>query len=325
LLFCSVGLLFGLYPGISGRTKGVAVYRRAMVVGLIALTVAVFPRQGRLYTAMHASPGSGWNTYVEESVHGVVLAHEQWPVVYNYINGLSHGARGFELSYGFYLESIEAISYTPRPQNVLVIGFGTGYVTETAESSDEVESITLVELNRGLLTNLKKIVPFRKMLADPRLNLVVDDGRRFLTQSDRKFDVILMDPLRSRTAYSNNLYSREFFQLLQQHLTPGGVVMVWLDELQVIPNTVLSVFGKVRMYDYFLLASDSSFRKDEQRALKLLHRFSAAEQAMILRRGHFVKGQDELRKDLQGFPVNRDLKPVSEFYLRAVLSGRPGP
>jgi spermidine synthase len=74
------------------------------------------------------------------------------------------------------------------------------------------------------------------LLNDPRIETVYDDARRFLLRTRDKYDVIYMDPLRSTTAYSNNLYSREFFELAKARLNPNGVIMVWADEHHVVPN-----------------------------------------------------------------------------------------
>ena len=282
---------------------------------MLVLTVAIFPRKGQLYAVMHGNPGPGWTTHVEEGLNGVVLANERGPVVFNYINGLGHGARGTYYSMAFYRRAIEAISFARQPDDVLVIGFGTGYITEVAVKSRDVKSITLVELNRALLTNLQKMQVFRDILGDPRVDLVVEDGRRYLAQNDRKYDVILMDPLRSTTAYSNNLYSREFFQSLKAHLKPGGVVMVWLDEVRVLPNTVLSVFENMRMYEAFVLASDGPVSKDAAREAQMLSTFPPADREIITTIDHFTRDETVLRREFAGLPINRDWEPVSEYYL----------
>lgn len=60
------------------------------------------------------------------------------------------------------------------------------------------------------------------MLSDPRVHLIVDDGKRYLFNSTKKFDLITTDALWSFTAYSNNLYSQDFYRLVQAHLGRAG-------------------------------------------------------------------------------------------------------
>ncbi len=59
---------------------------------------------------------------------------------------------------------------------------------------------------------------------EPNLNVAVQDGRRFLSQSDRKYDIIIADAYR-QPYIPFHLATREFFDLAREHLNPGGVVV----------------------------------------------------------------------------------------------------
>ena len=66
------------------------------------------------------------------------------------------------------------------------------------------------------------------IVSNPRAHLVVDDGRRFLMRTDRKFDVITIDPPPPvEAAGSSLLYSREMYAVLKQRLRPGGILQQW--------------------------------------------------------------------------------------------------
>src|SRR5262249_15866825 len=136
-----------------------------------------------------------------------------------------------------------------------------------------VKNVTVVELNSTLIGNLGKLSVFQHMLADKRVELVIDDGRRFLLRTEAKYDVIMMDPLRTTTAYSNNLYSRQFFELVRQHLNRDGVLLVWTDEFGIMPKTVSSVFENTRLYSYFILASNGELVDNEHRRQEILAGF----------------------------------------------------
>ena len=62
------------------------------------------------------------------------------------------------------------------------------------------------------------------LLGDGRIRHAFTDGRAFILKGGRKYDVIEADALRPASAYSGNLYSREYFDLLRRHLKPGGLV-----------------------------------------------------------------------------------------------------
>ena len=55
------------------------------------------------------------------------------------------------------------------------------------------------------MKNLKKILVVNKELSDSRVKLIIEDGRRFLLRTNEKLDLILIDPIRTTTSYSNNL------------------------------------------------------------------------------------------------------------------------
>ena len=170
-------------------------------------------------------------------------------------------------------------------------------------------------MNETLLKNLRKIAIFYEILDDPRLSVVLDDGRRFLLRTDKKYDLIAIDALRTSTAYSNNIYSRQFFQLVKKHLKEDGVLLVWLDEHLVMPNTVRSVFDQLRVYSYFMLASNSRFEKKPERVMKLLAKFSPNERKLILAEGEYLGDQAYITIKADHYPINQDWKPVTEYYL----------
>jgi predicted membrane-bound spermidine synthase len=310
---CAVSLCLA---AAGGRWAGRAVPlgARAAVCGtLLAAALALFPGRGELYAVMHPPASPGWETYFEEGVDGVVLARRRGEEVDNYINGLLHGGRP---GYCFYREAVEALAYAPRAENVLVIGFGTGSITEAALKAPGVRRVTLVEISRTLLTNLAKVDACRRTLADPRLEVVIDDGRRFLLQSPDAYDLILIDPLRTTTAYSNNLYSHEFFTLAARRLNPGGVFLVWTDELAVLPNTLRSAFGQLRVYDYFCLASDGPFRLNPQRRDAVLAAFLPGDRQQIEAfPTRYLGDAGYVARVAGAAPVNRDWRPNSEYFL----------
>jgi len=315
LLFSLVGIIFAIFvsgPPVGGLQPAV---KTAVVLITAAASIILFPGKGRLYETMHTSPGRDFETYFEEGVDGTIMTYKKDETVKNYINGRAHGGRP---GYWFYYEAIEAAAFAPKMENVLLIGYGTGSIAEAVLKVDEVRKVTLVELNRTLIRNLKKIPLFREMLSDKKIDLIIDDGRRFLLRTGRKYDLILIDPLLTTTSYSNNLYSRQFFLLAKKHLNRGGILMVYTEEHRVMPKTLLSVFERVRMYDFFLLASDVPFKRNPERSEKLIARFPPEVRARLAERygpDTFLGDQEYIRKISGSYPINQDWKPVCEYYL----------
>jgi len=290
--------------------------RAAAFVILAAAAVLTFPGRGEFYGLVHGEPWQQGVRYFAEGVDAVVVTDHGPKGTSNTINGLSHGHRP---EAWYVREVFEAFSYAPKCHNVLVIGYGAGSFVETALLVDEVQRVTLVEISGTVIGNFMKIPEFRKMLTEPRVSVVIDDGRRFLLRTDETYDMILIDPLRTTTSYSNNLYSREFFELVRGHLKPQGLFLAWMDDFRVFPKTLASVFPRVRMYEFsrymgFCLASSVPVTENEKRAAALLEQYSPEMQETMPDYGAYLGDESYIRRITAGYPVSRDWKPVMEYY-----------
>jgi spermidine synthase len=148
------------------------------------------------------------------------------------------------------------------------------------------------------------------------VRIVIDDGRRFLQQTAGGFDAILMDPLRTTTAYSNNLHSREFFALAAERLAPGGVLMVGgVGDSPVIPKTLMAEFQHVRWYAGYCVASRAVLTTNEARFQRLLQALPPQVREAVLELSADPLTGAALAAATRGVPVNEDWRPVSEYYL----------
>jgi predicted membrane-bound spermidine synthase len=113
------------------------------------------------------------------------------------------------------------------PQSALIICFGMGTSYRSALSWDidttAVELIPAVPQVFGFYhTNAADV------LQNPKGHIVIDDGRRFLKRTRKKYDLIVVDPPPPvEAAGSSLLYSTEMYALLKEHLNPHGIVQIW--------------------------------------------------------------------------------------------------
>jgi spermidine synthase len=317
LFFSLIGITFILFKENAFIPKNIV-----LVIVCCALSISLFPRSGELYRAIHTTPGPDYKTYFEEGVDGVIMTYIKDDHVINYINGVGHGVRP---GYGFYVETIIASSHVQHTKNVLIIGYGTGSIVEALLLDPGIERITLVEINKALIANLAKNKLFEHMLFDRRIELIFDDGRRYLQKTEKKFDIIMIDPLHSTTAYSNNLYSSQFFALARDHLNQAGILCVWMDEHNVMPKTIATVFNYVTMYalgwtDSFCLASSMPLQFNPQKGDSLLERFPRKYREGISSLWStnvaIIANRDHIMQVTANSLTNKDWEPVCEYYLR---------
>ncbi|MBS2015717.1 MAG: fused MFS/spermidine synthase [Deltaproteobacteria bacterium] len=322
LAFGAAGLLFFVEVRRVGTRELRPLVRLAVAGSAIVVAALASPSPGALYRSVLAPIPGATGAYVEEGAESVVVTYEKGEAVRNYINGSKHGGRPIGV---FWREAAVALAYVRQPEHVLVIGFGTGSVHELALLDPRVRKITLVELDATLLRNLRKMPLFERMLADPRVEIVIDDARRHLQRTSTRFDAILMDPLRSRSALSNNLYSKELFELAGSRLSDGGVILVWTDEHIVVPRTVASSLPFVVEHGCepvlwsFLVAGRTPLDLDRA---GLAERFAGLPEH-IQRAAARIEcparaDREGILARTRGRPINETHRPVTEFYLRTV-------
>jgi predicted membrane-bound spermidine synthase len=164
----------------------------------------------------------------------------------------------------------------PHAESMLVIGFGSGGAVEIIpESVEEVDVIELeplvIEANRRC-SKLRRFDP----LADERINVVINDARGALSLTSKRYDVVVSQPSHPWTAGASHLYTREFMELVRDHLTEDGVFLQWMntsfvddDLFKALGSTLLSVFPNVRLYQpqprvMFFLASTGELDLERQ-------------------------------------------------------------
>ena len=111
-----------------------------------------------------------------------------------------------------------------HPRDVLMVGLASGSWAEVVANDPRVENFTIVEINPGYLRIIRQHPIFARLLANPKVHIVIDDGRRWLVSNpDRKFDLVVMNTTLNWRAHTSNLLSVEFLELMRGHLKPGGV------------------------------------------------------------------------------------------------------
>jgi len=151
----------------------------------------------------------------------------------------------------------------PDPQEVLEIGVSGGAWSRVLSLHKGVKKLDCIEINPAYLDAISLYPAINPILDDPKVNIIIDDGRRWLTRNpEKKYDFILMNTTFFWRSQSNNLVSIEFLRQVKGHLKPGGVFFYNTTGSWDIPVTAAQVFKYVLRYHSFIAVSDSPFPAD---------------------------------------------------------------
>ncbi|WP_346894137.1 polyamine aminopropyltransferase [uncultured Roseibium sp.] len=125
----------------------------------------------------------------------------------------------------------EMMSHVPilahgAARNVLIVGGGDCGLAEEVLKHASVEKLTQVEIDASVVEFSKEhFGDFNAgVLDDPRFDLVIADGMKFVAETDRRFDVVIVDSTDPQGPGAI-LFSQAFYDSVHRCLTPGGVLV----------------------------------------------------------------------------------------------------
>ena len=149
----------------------------------------------------------------------------------------------------------------PQPRRVLMVGLSIGTWLALVNEFPGVEQVDVVEINPGYLQAAQAYPAQARALKDPRVQIVVDDARRWLRQHPNKqYDLIIMNTTWHWRSNISLLLSTEFLQLMKIHMAPGAVLSFNATGSPDALYTASKVFSYAYRYVNFVYAADFDFR-----------------------------------------------------------------
>jgi spermidine synthase len=140
-------------------------------------------------------------------------------------------------------------------RNVLIIGGGDGGTLKEV-LRHPVERATMVELDGEVINLSRRFLPEVSDGAfdDPRANVLVMDGTRYIEETKEKFDVIIIDST-DPIGPGEPLFTEAFYRACRSRLRPGGMMVVQSgapffqpQELEMVCGRLFGSFAAVRPY-----------------------------------------------------------------------------
>lgn len=161
--------------------------------------------------------------------------------------------------------------FVPQPKNVLMIGLSSGSWAQVIANNPEVKHLTIVEINPGYLELISKFPENVSLLHNPKVSIVIDDGRRWLLRNKtKKYDLIVMNTSFHWRAYITFLLSTNFMQVIKEHLTASGVFYFNTTNSHDVAKTILHEFSSVWSLQNFILASNKPIKLDRTNLKRVL-------------------------------------------------------
>ena len=125
----------------------------------------------------------------------------------------------------------EMMSHVPlfahsKARDVLIVGGGDCGIAEEVLKHRTVRRLAQVEIDAKVVEFAKEHFPeiTKPVFADPRFESVIDDGAKYMAQTDRRFDVIIVDSTDPQGP-GKVLYSQKFYRSCKHCLNRGGVLV----------------------------------------------------------------------------------------------------
>jgi spermidine synthase len=113
-----------------------------------------------------------------------------------------------------------------RAHEILIVGGGDCGIAEEVLKHKSVKRLTQVEIDASVVEFSKEHFPefTGPVLSDKRFDLVINDGMKYVAETDRRFDVIIVDSTDPQGP-GKVLFSEEFYTGCKRCLVPGGVLV----------------------------------------------------------------------------------------------------
>jgi predicted membrane-bound spermidine synthase len=113
-----------------------------------------------------------------------------------------------------------ALVYPQDIKRILMIGLGAGSLSTYLGRAMPDAQIDVVELDPGVIAAGKKYFGLRET---DKVRFIESDGRVYLNRHKDTYDLILLDAFRE-LGVPFHLLTREFYDIVKEHLAPGGAV-----------------------------------------------------------------------------------------------------
>jgi spermidine synthase len=221
----------------------------------------------------------------------------------------------------------------PDPGKVLVIGLASGVTAGIIAQYDTIQFIDIAEIEPSMLeaaTFFKEVN--NNITEHPRANFIMNDGRNHLLETKEKYDIITSEPPNPWISGIGNLFTEDFYRLVNKRLSPGGIFCQWVqfysispENIKMILRTLAISFEDVQLWigrDILVIGSNTKIQIDPARIKSVMNfnnktradfaNYLFAENPVEII-GRLFMDKSEVLNFTQRAQINSDNHPYLEF------------
>lgn len=183
--------------------------------------------------------------YYRDGISATVSVHRDGRTTTLRVNGKVDAGNSLDMHTQLFSAHIPMLLH-PHPKRVLVIGLGSG-VTAGAVAQYPVEQIDVIEIEPAVVEAARFFTAEnRAVLRDPRVRMIIADGRNFLINARVPYDVIISEPSNPWIRGLATLFTQEFYALVRSRLAPDGLMLQWIQGYGIAPDDLRMVVRSFR-------------------------------------------------------------------------------
>lgn len=193
--------------------------------------------------------------YYKDGLEATVAVKKSGEQIFLRINGKTDAATGLDMDTQILLGELPMVLH-PKPEDVLVIGLGSGITLGSVEQHP-LRTVEAVEIEPAVVEAAQYFSEANlNALEDKRLKLVVGDARNYLLANPKKYDIITAEPSNPYLSGSAKLFTKEYFNLIKSRLKENGLAVQWIHlyslettDLKMVLRTFQEVFPHTTVWD----------------------------------------------------------------------------
>lgn len=153
----------------------------------------------------------------------------------------------------------------PDIENILVIGLSSGAWVKVLTDLPNVKSIKVIEINPAYEKLISQNDTVKSLLKDPRLEIIYDDGRKWLRKNanGKQFDLVVANTTWHWRNYSTNMLSKEFQTLIKSVMKDNAFYYYNSTRSIDAYRTTKEVFPYTYQHHFMVVGSNAPITVDE--------------------------------------------------------------